>query len=52
MCARFTVRSIPKAIAKEFDLLEVPRIVPCFNISPNQPVAVVRFDCGAVGALA
>jgi putative SOS response-associated peptidase YedK len=35
---------MPKAIAKAFDLLEVPKIAPCFNISPNQPVAVVRFD--------
>jgi putative SOS response-associated peptidase YedK len=31
-------------IAKAFGLVEVPQIVPCFNISPNQPVAVVRFD--------
>jgi putative SOS response-associated peptidase YedK len=44
MCGRFTVRSIPKAIARAFDLLDVPKIVSCFNISPNQPVAVVRFD--------
>jgi putative SOS response-associated peptidase YedK len=35
---------MPKAIAKAFDVPEVPTIVPCFNISPNQPVAVIRFD--------
>ncbi|MGO9469710.1 MAG: SOS response-associated peptidase [Isosphaeraceae bacterium] len=44
MCGRYTVRSRPKSIAKELDILEVPEIVPCFNISPNQPVAVIRFD--------
>ncbi len=44
MCGRYTVRSIPRVIAKEFDLAEVPKIVPCFNISPNQPVPVIRFD--------
>jgi len=44
MCGRYTVRSKHKAIAKEFDLLEVPKIVLCFNISPSEPVAVIRFD--------
>jgi len=32
------------AIAEEFDLPEVPPLHPRFNIAPNQPVAVVRFD--------
>jgi putative SOS response-associated peptidase YedK len=44
MCGRMTVRSKSKAIAKEFDLLEVPFLAPCFNVSPNQRVAVIRFD--------
>ena len=44
MCGRYTLRSKPKAIAEEFDLPEVPPLQPRFNIAPNQPVAVVRFD--------
>jgi putative SOS response-associated peptidase YedK len=44
MCGRITVRSKPKVIAQEFNLLEVPAFNPSFNISPNQPVAVIRFD--------
>jgi len=32
------------AIAEEFDLPEVRPLHPRFNIAPNQPVAVVRFD--------
>lgn len=44
MCGRFTVRSKPKAIVKAFDLPQVPMIIPSFNISPNEPVAVIRFD--------
>ena len=44
MCGRYTLRSKPMAIAEEFDLPEVPSLHPRFNIAPNQPVAVVRFD--------
>jgi putative SOS response-associated peptidase YedK len=44
MCGRYTLRSKPKAIAVECDLTEVPLFDLRFNISPNQPVAVVRFD--------
>ena len=44
MCGRYTLRSKPMAIADEFDLPEVPPLHPRFNIAPNQPVAVVRFD--------
>jgi len=44
MCGRYTLRSKPKAIAEEFDLPEVSSLEPRFNIAPNHPVAVVRFD--------
>ena len=44
MCGRYTLRARPRAIAEDFDLPEVPRIEPRFNISPNQPVAVIGFD--------
>jgi putative SOS response-associated peptidase YedK len=44
MCGRYTLRAKPAAIAEEFDLPEVPRLRTRFNIAPDQPVAVVRFD--------
>ena len=44
MCGRYSLRCKPKAIAEEFDLPELPPLHPRFNIAPNQPVAVVRFD--------
>ena len=44
MCGRYTLRSKPNAIAGEFDLPEVPPLQPRFNIAPNHPVAVARFD--------
>ncbi len=44
MCDRHTLRAKPVAIAEEFDLHEVPRLHSRFNIAPNQPVPVVRFD--------
>jgi putative SOS response-associated peptidase YedK len=44
MCGRYTLRARPETIAREFDLPEVPRLEPRFNIAPDQAVAVVRFD--------
>jgi putative SOS response-associated peptidase YedK len=44
MCGRYTLRARPAAVAEEFDLPEVPGLRPRFNIAPDQPVAVVRFD--------
>ena len=44
MCGRYTLRAKPAAVAEEFDLPEVPRLRPRFNIAPDHPVAVVRFD--------
>jgi putative SOS response-associated peptidase YedK len=43
-CGRYSLRSKPEVIAEEFDLPEVPLFEPRFNIPPNQPAAVVRFD--------
>ena len=51
MCGRYTLRSKPMAIAEEFDLPEVPPLHPRFNIAPNQPVPVVRFDPSEVSRL-
>jgi hypothetical protein len=44
MCGRYTLRANPSAVAEEFDLPEVTSLRPRFNIAPDQPVAVVRFD--------
>lgn len=42
MCGRFTLRSSRQALAKAFNLLEVPDVLPRFNIAPGHSVAVVR----------
>jgi putative SOS response-associated peptidase YedK len=42
MCGRFTLRSPGEAVAEAFGLLEVPDLLPRFNIAPGQTVAVVR----------
>jgi len=42
MCGRFTLRSSPASIAQVFGLVDVPDLLPLFNIAPTQPVAVVR----------
>ncbi len=44
MCGRYTLRAEPESIAREFALPEVPTLRPAFNIAPDQPVPVVRFD--------
>ena len=42
MCGRFTLRAPPQAVAQAFGLVDVPELLPRFNITPTQPVAVVR----------
>src|SRR4051812_11056806 len=42
MCGRFTLKTKPEALAEHFALLEVPTLMPRYNITPTQPVAVVR----------
>ena len=49
MCGRFTLHSSGEVVAEAFDLLEVPQLQPRFNITPSQPVAVVRFGNGQSG---
>jgi putative SOS response-associated peptidase YedK len=46
MCGRFTLHSSGEVVAEAFDLREVPQLQLQFNITPSQPVAVVRFDTG------
>jgi putative SOS response-associated peptidase YedK len=42
MCGRFTLTQSAEVIAERFDLDEVPRFVPGYNIAPTQPVPVLR----------
>ncbi|XPM59709.1 MAG: SOS response-associated peptidase [Leptolyngbya sp. IPPAS B-1204] len=42
MCGRFTLTQSAEAIAEAFDLDEVPRFVPGYNIAPTQPVPTIR----------
>ena len=49
MCGRFTPRSSGEAVAEAFGLVDVPDLLPRFNIAPGQPVAVVRQQPRAEG---
>jgi len=42
MCGRFTLTSPDSGIAVQFSLLELPTLVPRYNIAPTQAVAAVR----------
>ncbi|HSH14362.1 MAG TPA: SOS response-associated peptidase [Desulfurivibrionaceae bacterium] len=42
MCGRFTLIVPSEAMAEAFQLTEVPRLAPRYNIAPSQPVAAVR----------
>ncbi|MGB3713717.1 MAG: SOS response-associated peptidase [Candidatus Promineifilaceae bacterium] len=44
MCGRFTLVAPGEAIAELFQLVEVPSLVPRYNIAPTQPVAAVRLS--------
>ena len=44
MCGRYTLRKPATEIAEEFDLPEVPVLMPRFNVAPTQDVAVVRLE--------
>ncbi len=44
MCGRFTLRSSGQALAKHFELAEMPLFEPRYNIAPTQPAPVVRAD--------
>ncbi len=42
MCGRFTLRTPPQVLVKQFALEAQPTLFPRYNIAPSQPVAVVR----------
>jgi putative SOS response-associated peptidase YedK len=41
VCGRFTLRTDPQELAREFGLDEAPSLPPRFNIAPGQEVAIV-----------
>ena len=52
MCARFTLHSDPDLVALRFGLLQVPQLVPRYNVAPSQLVAVVGSKAGGGRGLA
>jgi len=42
MCGRFALKAPPKSIQEHFHLPEIPDLSPRYNITPSQPVAVIR----------
>jgi putative SOS response-associated peptidase YedK len=38
MCGRYTQRTDPKRLAKEFKVAEVPEVEPRYNIAPTQAI--------------
>lgn len=42
MCGRFTLTQSAETIAEFFELDEVPRFMPGYNIAPTQPVPTIR----------
>ncbi len=44
VCGRFTLTSSSEALAADFEVSEVERFEPRFNIAPSQEIAVVRED--------
>jgi putative SOS response-associated peptidase YedK len=42
MCGRATLSTPVDDLREEFDLVEVPELVPRYNIAPTQPIAVIK----------
>jgi putative SOS response-associated peptidase YedK len=46
MCGRFTLRSAPSLVAKEFELPVLPPYKPRWNIAPTSQILAVRLHDG------
>jgi putative SOS response-associated peptidase YedK len=44
VCGRFTLKSSPQEVQREFGLDAPPELAPRFNIAPSQPVATIQAD--------
>jgi putative SOS response-associated peptidase YedK len=42
MCGRFVTNTPPEVLARTFELSEIPRIEPRYNVAPTQNVGVIR----------
>ncbi len=42
MCGRYTLSSPGEVVAEVFDLVDVPEVLPRYNLAPTQEAAVVR----------
>ncbi len=42
MCGRYALNENARELAIQFDLLEIPDLVPRYNIAPSTPVLVIR----------
>src|ERR1700761_2166092 len=42
MCGRFTQRKPASDVAKAFELVDIPELLPRYNIAPTQDVPVIR----------
>lgn len=52
MCGRYALNQNARELANQFDLLEVPDLVPRYNIAPSTPVLVIcRSPRGRIGEL-
>src|SRR5687768_7630114 len=41
MCGRYSLDANPRTIAEHFELVEVPQLLPRFNVAPTQDVPTV-----------
>jgi putative SOS response-associated peptidase YedK len=46
MCGRFTLTDPDADLAVQFNLPDIPKLAPRYNIAPTQPVAAVRIATG------
>ena len=51
VCGRFAFFAPPDAVARQFGIGHTPSLEPRYNISPTQPVPVVRWDRQGVASL-
>ncbi|MBA3943587.1 MAG: SOS response-associated peptidase [Herpetosiphonaceae bacterium] len=42
MCGRFTLKTPPEQLARQFKLTDIPSVAPRYNIAPTDDIAVVR----------
>jgi putative SOS response-associated peptidase YedK len=42
MCGRFTLRTSPQKVVKQFDLGGIPDFTPRYNVAPTQMIAVIK----------